>query len=301
VNAGVQGTSSAGGHAVLGLASGTGDGGFFQSSGQSSAVTGRATGAGRAGAFISEAQNTANPAVQITSRSQQQNHSALVVNSAGSGAFAAGNFDSNGGIAVYANGGSRGVYARATGSGGLPLIAEAYGQQTPTNIALFNAGGFPRARIDSTDKGFFNGGTQTGGADVAEAMRVEGPVSQYAPGHVLVISTRSDERLELSSQPYSTLVVGVYALRPGILLTERHIDADMSDTVPLGVIGVIPTKVSVENGPIRRGDLLVTSGTPGHAMRGTLRNRMLGATIGKALENFSGPGTGVIRVLVSVR
>jgi hypothetical protein len=66
-------------------------------------------------------------------------------------------------------------------------------------------------------------------------------------------------------------------------------------------VGVIPTKVSAENGAIRRGDLLVTAGTRGHAMRGTERDRMLGAIVGKALEEFSGPGTGRIRVFVNVR
>jgi len=35
----------------------------------------------------------------------------------------------------------------------------------------------------------------------------------------------------------------------------------------------------------RAGDLLVASSTPGHAMRGTDRTRMLGAVVGKALES----------------
>ena len=37
------------------------------------------------------------------------------------------------------------------------------------------------------------------------------------------------------------------------------------------------------------------------AMRGTDRGRMLGAVVGKALQDFTGPGTGVIKVLVNVR
>jgi hypothetical protein len=35
-----------------------------------------------------------------------------------------------------------------------------------------------------------------------------------------------------------------------------------------GVVGVLPTRATTENGPIRRGDLLVTSATPGHTMKG---------------------------------
>jgi hypothetical protein len=45
----------------------------------------------------------------------------------------------------------------------------------------------------------------------------------------------------------------------------------------------------------------VKAATAGHAMRGTDRQRILGATIGKALAEFSGPGTGVIPVLVNVK
>ena len=71
--------------------------------------------------------------------------------------------------------------------------------------------------------------------------------------------------------------------------------------VPLGVVGVIPTKVSAVNGPIRRGDLLVTSGESGYAMRGTDHRRMNGAILGRALQEFKGPGKGMIQVMVSVR
>jgi hypothetical protein len=43
------------------------------------------------------------------------------------------------------------------------------------------------------------------------------------------------------------------------------------ESVPLGVVGVVPTKVTTEGGAIQRGDLLVTSSTPGHAMKGDHR------------------------------
>jgi hypothetical protein len=168
-------------------------------------------------------------------------------------------------------------------------------------LAVFRSAGANKIRFNKAGKGFFNGGTQTGGADVAEAFEVEGSVRAYEPGDVLVISTSSDRRVERSGSAYSTLVVGVYATKPGVLLTEGSIDDNLDDTVPLGVVGVIPTKVSAENGPIRRGDLLVTAKTPGHAMLGTARSRMLGATIGKALQEFRGPGTGVIKVLVNIQ
>ena len=168
-------------------------------------------------------------------------------------------------------------------------------------LATFQVGTSTKIRFTRAGKGIFDDGTQTGGADVAEAFEVEGPVHEYEAGDVLVISSSRDRTVEKSQEPYSTSVAGVYATKPGVLLTERGVDDSMSDVVPLGVIGVIPTKVTSENGAIRRGDLLVSASTPGHAMLGSDRSRLPGAVIGKALEEFSGAGEGVIKVLVNAR
>jgi hypothetical protein len=69
--------------------------------------------------------------------------------------------------------------------------------------------------------------------------------------------------------------------------------------VPLGVVGIIPTKATTENGPIAPGDLLVTSSHPGYVMKGTDRSRMVGAVVGKALQSLLA-GTGKIEVLVTL-
>jgi hypothetical protein len=70
--------------------------------------------------------------------------------------------------------------------------------------------------------------------------------------------------------------------------------------VPLAVVGIVPCKVTAENGAIARGDMLVTSSRAGYAMKGTDRSRMLGAVAGKALEPLN-KGTGVIQVLVTLQ
>lgn len=172
------------------------------------------------------------------------------------------------------------------------------------DIALFrsgNPGAVNVARINAAGRGFFNGGTQASGADIAEAFDVTGTLTQYEPGDILVISTEKDRTVEKSSEPYSTLVAGVYATRPGVLLTEEHIDTDISDKVPMGVVGVIPTKVCLEGGSIKRGDMLVTSSLPGVAMKADPDKVKAGQILGKALENYSEQGTGKINVLVTVR
>lgn len=184
-------------------------------------------------------------------------------------------------------------------SGGAAFVANQLGSSN--DVAIFQNSGVNVARIEKNGVGYFNGGTQTGGADIAEAFEVEGATDAYEPGDVMVISTNTDRTLEKSQEAYSTKVVGVFATKPGVLLSERHIDDSHEDMIPLGVVGVIPTKVSSENGPILRGDLLVTATETGYAMKGTDKNKMLGAVIGKALENFSEDGTGVIKVLVNVK
>jgi hypothetical protein len=190
------------------------------------------------------------------------------------------------------------VHITNTGTGTAQLINHS---GASGNLSVFQSAGVNVARINKAGRGFFNGGTQSSGADVAEAFGVTGNVKQYAPGDVLVIAEDADRTVELSSKPYSTLVAGVYATKPGVLLTEENIDDELTDKVPMGVIGVIPTKVCGENGPIRRGDLLVTSGKPGHAMKADPDKVKPGQVIGKALETFSGEGTGLIKVLVNVR
>jgi hypothetical protein len=63
-------------------------------------------------------------------------------------------------------------------------------------------------------------------------------------------------------------------------------------------VGIVPCKVSAENGAIRPGDLLVTSAIPGHAMRDD--DPKNGTILGKALGSLDS-GTGVIKVLVTLQ
>lgn len=169
------------------------------------------------------------------------------------------------------------------------------------NIAVFQSAGANVARVNKAETGFFNGGTQNSGADVAEVFDVEGNISAYEAGDVLVISTTSDRAVEKSAKAYSTLVAGVYATKPGVLLTEENADADLSGKVPMGVIGVIPTKVCLEGGMIRRGDLLVTSSRQGVAMKANPKKVRTGQVIGKALQDYDQDSTGKIKVLVNIK
>jgi hypothetical protein len=155
-------------------------------------------------------------------------------------------------------------------------------------------------RVDGTGKGFFDGGTQTGGADFAESVAVAKGSAQREPGDLLIVDTDGKRQLKLSEESYSTLVAGIYSTKPGVLATAHKMGEAAANEIPLAIVGIVPCKVSAENGPIQPGDLLVTSSTPGHAMKGTDRARMLGAVVGKALEPLN-EGKGVIQVLVTLQ
>jgi len=137
------------------------------------------------------------------------------------------------------------------------------------------------------------------GGDYAESVDVTGDRTKYEPGDLLVIDPHVPGRFLKSAEPYSTLVTGVFSTKPGTV-GRRQTTAKSPDEVPMAMVGIVPTKVSAENGPIGSGDLLVTSSTLGHAMKGTDRERMLGAVIGKALGSLDS-GTGMIEVVVTLQ
>jgi len=139
------------------------------------------------------------------------------------------------------------------------------------------------------------------GADYAEAVDVTGDRTKYEPGDVLVIDPDAPGKFLKSNQAYSTLVAGIYSTKPGFVGRLREPDPKTSATeVPMAMVGRVPTKVTADNGPIKVDDLLVASSKLGHAMKGTDRNLLTGAVIGKALGSLDS-GTGVIEVLVTLQ
>lgn len=190
------------------------------------------------------------------------------------------------------------VHITTTGTGSTLLINHT---GASGNLAVYQSAGTNVARINKAGRGFFNDGTQASGADVAEAFDVTGSTAQYEPGDVLVIATDKDRAVEKSNGAYSTLVAGVYATKPGLLLTEENIDSDLAGKVPMGVVGVIPTKVCMEGGAIKRGDLIVTSSISGVAMKADPGKVKIGQVIGKALQDYNGNGIGKINILVSIK
>jgi hypothetical protein len=137
------------------------------------------------------------------------------------------------------------------------------------------------------------------GGDYAESVEVTGDRKKFQPGDILVIDPDHPGKFLKSAEPYSTSVTGIYSTKPGTV-GRRQTMPKSPDEVPMAMLGIVPTKVSAENGPIKPGDLLVTSSKIGYAMKGTDRSRMLGAVVGKALGSLDS-GTGVIEVVVTLQ
>jgi len=207
---------------------------------------------------------------------------------------------------------TRGTATASTGSE-LGIFGEVFSPDGAAGYFLNRAGGniivghtgindtLSVFRVDSSGRVYADGGFQPNGADFAESVAVTGQRSAYAAGDLLVIDAKASRHVALAQQPYSPLVAGIYSTKPGMLGTTRGVDEPAAkDEVPLAVVGIVPCKVSTENGAIEAGDLLVTSATPGHAMKGTDRSKMLGAVVGKALEPLA-EGKGVIQVLVTLQ
>jgi Repeat of unknown function (DUF5907) len=320
---GVYGTAVSG-HGVLGTSTGgvgvfgtsnTYVGGYFDISNalnNNDALTANTVGSGNGVSAVSEQNNgvwgtTSSPSAAgilgfnvgggeaVVGQNASNTSASVVGKNSGTYAGVQGIAGADGGIGIHALANQNGLVNDTA------FIAEIQGNGAGT-LAVFKANNLRVARIDKTGRGFFNGGTQLGGADVAEYFDVEGNRKEYEPGDVLIISQNSDRKVEKSSSPYSTLVAGVYATKPGVLLTEENAEQDQLDQmVPMGVVGVIPAKVCIEGGAIKRGDLIVTSSHPGVAMKADPDKVKVGQVIGKALQDYNGESIGKINVLVSIK
>jgi len=121
------------------------------------------------------------------------------------------------------------------------------------------------------------------------------------PGTVVVVHAGEVNHVLPSSQPYDTRVAGVVSTRPGLLLGEAG-----EDKAKVAHTGRVKVKVDAQYGPVLAGDLLVTSPTPGHAMRsvpvnvGPVSVHRPGTLVGKALEPLR-EGQGEILVLLTLQ
>jgi hypothetical protein len=191
------------------------------------------------------------------------------------------------------------AYLGLASNSGVGLLQLQVGKQTVVEAASDNNGGYLLvSSLDGKLAGRFKPGM-----DLAE--RFESAGSALRPGTVATINPRGT--LSPSRRSYDQTVVGVVSgagsLSPAISLGPQE---DTRVRSPVAVAGQVYVRVCVESGPIRPGDLLVASSTPGVAMRASANRRIVGSIIGKALEKFDTKSKGadkegLVRMLVMLR
>jgi hypothetical protein len=183
-----------------------------------------------------------------------------------------------------------------TGTGGALYLKNA-GDQSGAGggdfITAVGSGAEWQFRVTSAGQARSDVGFATPAEDFAEMLPAD---SGLEPGDVLVIGTGG--RLQLSRVAHDTAVAGVFSTAPGFVGGEP-LQGTAAGRIPLAIVGIVPVKASAEGGPISPGDLLVSSATPGHAMRAG-PNPPQATVIGKALGNLRS-GTGVIRMLATLQ
>ncbi len=164
------------------------------------------------------------------------------------------------------------------------------------------------------DEGNLCRAVSIGAIDGEGSIRVDGrKVHDYAevfelatrdgvsPGSVVAWDPASGGVLPASTSN-ARLVVGVIsgagAFRPGMVIGSR---ADGTGDLPVSMSGMVYARVSGESGPVGPGDLLVPSSVAGVGMRAVDSEAAAGTIYGKALDPWSGPGEGLVRMLVMSR
>ncbi len=148
------------------------------------------------------------------------------------------------------------------------------------------------------------------GADLSEQFVVKSVVDsaedaqaeQVQPGMVVSIDPASAGRLVVSSRTYDRRVAGIISgaggLKPAMVVSQTGSVAD--GNLPVALSGRVYCWADASTGSIEPGDLLTTSGIPGHAMKVTNYRKAQGAIIGKAMTPLA-KGRGLVLVLITLQ
>jgi hypothetical protein len=122
-------------------------------------------------------------------------------------------------------------------------------------------------------------------ADLAEWYTSD---AEYEPGTVLVFG--GDKEVTITSVSNDIRVAGVVSTNAAYIM---NVGIKGPGAACIALQGRVPVKVI---GTVRKGDMLTTSNTPGYAIKAM--NPQLGSIIGKALEDKTDPGMGVVEVAI---
>ena len=167
-------------------------------------------------------------------------------------------------------------------------------------IDVRDANGAPTITLSGTGVATVKVLEITGGADIAEPFQMS-HADELPKGAVVVIDEENPGRLKMSHEPYDTRVAGIISgangVQPGLAL---HQQGKIEGGQNVALTGRVYALADATAGAIKPGDLLTTSGTPGHVMRASDSDRRSGAVLGKAMTGLK-DGKGLVLVLVSLQ
>lgn len=311
-NDGIVGRTNAGNHiGVFGYTEATNSAGVKGVSMNGDAVVGITSKAGKSGVvgFASLADNNAVAAINGTG-------TGVFAQTGGAAAVAGFFWNTAGGDAIRTTG-DIGATGKITATG--DIIANGAGNQ----LAYMGGDGngdveFGSKKASVTLAAFYNPTsgllldtlmrdasvrslTIRGGADIAEPFAIGG--GEALPrGSVVIIGEDRIGELRRSERAYDTRVAGIVSgangVNTGLTLSQPGVNDTGGQQVAL--TGRVYCLADASNGPIKPGDLLTTSVTPGHAMKVTDHQRAQGAVLGKAMSALP-EGTGYVLVLVTLQ
>jgi hypothetical protein len=144
-----------------------------------------------------------------------------------------------------------------------------------TTPAIINGGANGVGNIGSSTTFFntvFAKATSAQYADLAEMYVSD---QNYPPG--TVVEFGGEYEITISTQSHSTSVAGIVSTNPSYLMNATQ---QGEHVLPVALTGRVPCQVQ---GPVRKGDVLVSSSTPGVAQR-IGANWQPGCILGKAIE-----------------
>jgi len=127
------------------------------------------------------------------------------------------------------------------------------------------------------------------GADLAEIYCSN---EKLEPGTVVSLDTSIQNGVKKSGSAYDASSIGIVSTSPGLIIGESC--PGNTEPAMVALAGRIPLKVSLENGPIKAGDMLTAAKEPGYAMKAT----KAGNIIGQALSSYSGDGPSYVVAFV---
>jgi hypothetical protein len=158
-----------------------------------------------------------------------------------------------------------------------------------TTPAILNGGANGVGNIGSSTTFFntvFAKSTSAQYADLAEMYVSD---SSYSPG--TVVEFGGTHEITISSCSHSTAVAGIVSTNPSYLMNSAQAGEHV---LPVALTGRVPCRVQ---GPVRKGDVLVASSTPGVAQRIGM-NWQPGCVVGKAMAVIDSAEIQTIEVAV---